>query len=478
MKLPNRLLKATKTIWSKIDPFSLQVRLTVGIATFSAMGLSGVAIWTSWKMQQILVTSQKQNIEFLANRFPHDVEIYSDMVSIETGIQRAINNLTTDKIILWVRNPNQLIIAQSHQLQVDRSSHLLTSQMEPNPQLYKLRERYWVACGASLQVKGKILGKVYIAKDITSEQIMFLSLIKTLGIASLLSIAIITIIIAIYIQKSLKPLRRISAIAKTISANDLGAARLDLERVPSEVKELAQTFETMLLRLSDAWEMQRQFVSNFSHELRTPLTIVSGYLQSTLRRGKNLTPQQQEALSIAISETDRTIQLLQDLLDLARADNGRMHFNIESIILNDLLSEIVGMAVQYSNRVITMKATADIIAAKADRDRLKQVLLNLIDNAVKYSESDQPVIVKLDQQNEQVKIEICDRGRGIPLAQQSRIFERFYRVDENRAKSIGGTGLGLSIVKTLIEGMSGSVTVRSQPEKGSTFTVTLPLAQI
>ncbi|HBE19848.1 MAG TPA: two-component sensor histidine kinase [Cyanobacteria bacterium UBA11149] len=474
MNLPKRLLKTTKRIWSKIDPFSLQVRLTVGIAAFSAMGLSGVAIWMSWKMQQILVTSQKQNIEYLANRFPHDVEIYSDMVSVETGIQRAIDNLTTDKTILWVRNPSQLIVAQSHQLKIKSSSHLLTSKMEPSPQLYKLQGHYWVACGADLQVKSKNLGKVYIAKDITSEQIMFLSLIKTLAIASVFSIAVITLAIAIYIQKSLKPLHRISAIAKTISANDLGQARLDLERVPSEVKELAQTFETMLLRLSEAWEMQRQFVSNFSHELRTPLTIVSGYLQSTLRRGKNLTQQQQEALVIAVSETDRTIQLLKDLLDLARADNGKMHFNIESIILNKLVSEIVEMAIQYSNRIITVEATEEIIIAKADPDRLKQVLLNLIDNAVKYSESDRPVILKLDKQNEQAKIEIWDKGRGIPLAQQSRIFERFYRVDENRAKSIGGTGLGLSIVKTLVEGMGGNITVRSQPEKGSIFTVTLP----
>ncbi|HBB31945.1 MAG TPA: two-component sensor histidine kinase [Cyanobacteria bacterium UBA8803] len=477
MKLPSRLLKATRNVWQTLDPYSLQMRLTVGIAAVSAMGLGGVAIWTSWKMQHILVTSQKQNIQYLAERLPHDIEIYSDMLPLATGMQKAINNLTTDNTLLWVRSTDGSIIAQSTALQAN-ANHLLRSQMQLMPKLYKVRGRYWVACGNPLQVKGKMLGKVYVAKDITSEQIMFLSLIRTLGIASGLSIVLITVAIAIYIQRALQPLRRISQLTQTISVEDLGQAQIQLDRAPTEVKELAQTFNKMLLRLFDAWEMQRQFVSNFSHELRTPLTIVSGYLQSTLRRGANLTQPQKEALEIAVSETDRTIQLLQDLLELARADNGRMRFNVEPLILNEVVAELVEMAMQYSNRAIALKAAADRIEVKADRDRLKQVLLNLIDNAVKYSDPDRPVTLKLEPAGEQVKIHVCDEGSGIPLSQQTRIFERFYRVDENRARSTGGTGLGLSIVKTLVEGMGGHVTVRSQPGKGSVFTVSLPLVTI
>ena len=474
MKLPSHLSSTIGKVWQKLDPFSLQVRLTVGIAAVAATGLSSVAVWTSWRMQQILVNSQKQNIQYLADRFPRDVEIYSDMVPVETGMQKAIDNLTTGNTLLWVRRPDGSIAAQSAVLKINNDSHLLTSQMQLIPTLYQMNGRYWVACGNTLQVKGKMLGKVYIAKDITSEQIMFLSLIRTLGIASLLSILGITIASTIYIQRSLQPLRRISQLTKTISAEDLGQARIHLDNAPSEVKELAQTFDKMLRRLFEAWEQQRQFVSNVSHELRTPLTIVSGYLQSTLRRGSNLTPIQQEALGIATAETDRTIQLLQDLLDLARADNGRIHFNLEPLLLNELLTEVVEMAVRYTNRTITVEETIDLIKIKADRDRLKQVLLNLIDNAVKYSESDQPVTLKVDRQDEQVKIEVWDQGRGIPLSQQARIFERFYRGDENRSRSTGGTGLGLSIVKTLVEGMGGQVTVRSQLGQGSVFTVILP----
>ena len=228
-----------------------------------------------------------------------------------------------------------------------------------------------------------------------------------------------------------------------------------------------------LSRLSAAWEQQRQFVSNVSHELRTPLTLVDGYLQSLLRRGVNLTEAQREALEVASDEAKRTIRLLQDLLNLARADSGHLYFHFESFVVNDLVAEVVGMAEQFSNRTIAIEGTLPI-QVRADRDSLKQVLINLIDNAMKYSEPNTLICVRLEQTATQAIIQVSDRGFGINLQQQNRIFERFYRVDEARSRLSGGSGLGLAIVKTLVEGMGGSVTVRSRPGEGSIFTVTLP----
>ncbi|MGQ4649604.1 ATP-binding protein [Lyngbya aestuarii] len=474
MKFPSWLPTKLSLLQQKIDPFSLQFRLTVGTVAVSTLVLSSAAILTSWKMQQILVTSQKHHIKYVAERFPQDLAIYNDMVPLENALQRAVDNLTTGDILLWVRNSDGSIVSQSEALQVNRYSSLLTTQKQLIPRVYEMKRRYWVICGTPLLVKGKMLGKVYVAKDITSEQTMLISLMRTLGFTSFFSILAITIVLAIYIERSLQPLCRISQLTKTISADDLGQARIHLDHAPSEVRELAQTVDKMLVRLFDAWEQQRQFVSNVSHELRTPLTIVSGYLQSTLRRGNNLTGLQREALLTASSEADRTIQLLQDLLDLARADNGQMHFNLEPLVLNELVAEVVSMAEQYSQREIKLEEATSLIEMKADRDRLKQVLLNLIDNAVKYSHPGTAITVKLSQLDEQVTIQVCDQGSGIPLQQQSRIFERFYRVDEARARSSGGTGLGLSIVKTLVEGMGGYITVRSKLDEGSVFTVALP----
>ncbi|MGB3691115.1 MAG: HAMP domain-containing sensor histidine kinase [Spirulinaceae cyanobacterium] len=458
------------------DPRSLRLRLTVGMVAFSALGIGGVALWTSWKIQDILVTTHKKNLVYVAERFPEDVEAYSEMLTRKTALRKAIDNIDSKNVLIWVEQ-NGKIIARSQALQTTAKKDALVSRspIAAIPKVYEVQGSYWVICSTPLQVKNAQVGEFYLAQDITEDQIMFWNMISSLCLASFLALTIITLAIAFYIQRSLQPLKRMSQLTETVSADHLGEVQLHLENAPSEVRELAQTFEQMLIRLDRAWEQQRQFVSNVSHELRTPLTIVSGYLQSTLRRGDNLRELQREALEIASSEADRTIQLLQDLLDLARADSGYLSFKLEPLTVNNLVAEIVAMAKQYSNREIEIKPPSENIEVKADRDRLKQVLLNLIDNAVKYSDNSQPVKVVLERLKDQATIQICDRGPGISLQHQVRIFERFYRIDEARCRSTGGTGLGLSIVKTLVEGMGGSVSVRSNPGQGSTFTVTLLL---
>ncbi|MBW4569506.1 MAG: two-component sensor histidine kinase [Tolypothrix carrinoi HA7290-LM1] len=467
-----------KKICRNIDPFSLRVRLTIGVAAVSALGLGSFAIWTSWKMQQILIDSRKHSIEQIATRLPRDVQLYSEMLPPETGLQKAINNLTSANTLLWVKNPESKMLVKSttgNLLSDSTAAELMSlTEMPAKPQVHKVSQRYFVLYCNSLRVQGKVLGNLFVVQDITYEQTMFQAMLRSLSIASVLAILMISVAIAFYIKRSLQPLRQLSQMTEVISAEDLPEAHLYLDNAPSEVKELTLTFNMMLSRLSQSWEQERQFVSNVSHELRTPLTIVHGYLQSVLRRQNNLTEIQREALETAASEAERTIRLLQDLLDLARADSGYLHFRIEPCVLNDLVAEVVTMAKKYSDRTIIIESKNESLLVKADYNRLKQVLLNLIDNAVKYSQPDTTVIVKLYQQEESAIIQVRDKGYGIPLQHQSRIFERFYRVDEARTSSTGGCGLGLSIVKTLVEGMDGSVTVRSRLSEGSVFTITLP----
>ncbi|MEB3178875.1 MAG: HAMP domain-containing sensor histidine kinase [Nostocaceae cyanobacterium] len=471
--------------WRKNDPFSLRIRLTIGIAAVSTFAVGSVAIWTSWKMQQILIESHKENIEKIAQRLPHDVKVYSEMLPVETGVQKAINNRSNDNTFLWVQRDDGSFLAKSPGFNIEdngTNKRLISLAKMPNsPEIYQINNHYFVLCSNSLQVQGKLQGKLFVVQDITRDQTMFLALVRSSVIACILAIIIIAGVSAFYIQNSLKPLRQISKMTAAISAEDLGQAELYLDNAPREVKELAETFNMMLSRLSQAWEQERQFVSNASHELRTPLTIVHGYLQSILRRQNNLTEIQLEALQTAASETERTIRLLQDLLDLARADGGYLHLKMEDCVLNDLVAEVVLMAERFSDNRIIIEASKDTIKVKADYNRLKQVLLNLMENAVKYSPPFTPVIIKLNQQEEDVIIQVCDQGYGIPLKHQARIFERFYRVDENRSHTTGGTGLGLAIVKTFVESMGGSVEVRSRSisegvsrlGEGSVFTVKL-----
>lgn len=472
---PPNFWQAIRHLKRHLNLSSLQFRLTIEIAALFVLGLGSVAIWTSWKMQQVLIATHTQSVEYIAARFPHDVELYSEMLPVKAGLQKTIDTVSVPNLLIWVKSPSGELLAQSDQLNaaLNISTELMSvAEMPLKPQVYKVGERYLVLCESTVRVKGRLLGKAYLAQDVTEDQNQLLTAIQGLAAVCTAATIVIMLAIALRIRRSLRPLHEMSQMAGIIAPEDLGKARLQLTNAPSEVKELAQTFNMMLLRLSDAWEQQRQFVSNVSHELRTPLTVVLGYLQSVLRRSTNLNDYQREALETAAAEADRTVRLLQDLLDLARADSGYLHLHLQPVVLNSLMEEVAEMAEKFSHRFISVKATGTV-EVMVDRDRLKQVLINLIDNAVKYSDASQPIVLTLKQVDRQAIIQICDRGIGIPLQDQSRIFERFYRVDEARSRTTGGYGLGLAIVKTLLEGMGGSITVQSKPGQGSTFTISL-----
>jgi signal transduction histidine kinase len=458
-----------------LDPASLQFRLMVEIALLAVLSLGSIAVWTSWKMQQILIVSHTQNIEYIAARFARDVELYSEMLPLKTGLEKTINRVAVPGLLIWVKDTNDQLMAASTNLEPATPATVKLMSLADMPlqaQVYQVGDRYLVLCEHPVKIKTVLIGKVYLAQDVTQEQQQLILGVRSLAGVCLLATLLTMIAIGLRIHRLLRPLEEMSQMTRAISAEDLSQAKLQLSQAPTEVKQLAQTLNVTLSRLGDAWEQQRQFVSNVSHELRTPLTVVFGYLQSLLRRSDNFTEMQREALETAASETDRTIRLLQDLLDLARADSGYMPFHLERLLLNELTDEVIDMAQKVSDRKI-MLTTTEPVWAVSDRSRLKQVLINLIDNAVKYSPADQPVIVQLERVDKQALIQIRDRGIGIPLADQNRIFDRFYRVDDSRSRMTGGHGLGLAIVKTLVEGMGGDISVRSKPGEGSTFTIRL-----
>lgn len=464
----------------KFDPASIQFRLTTGIVLASILGIGGIAGWTTLRMQKILVEGHKQNAINIAERFGQDVDLMEDIMPSREALQKVINYRSTADLAIWIRSPSGEFLAQSDTLsmgswQKDGFAHELMTSLQPGTHLAIERRdnRYLVICISPLVIGDQVFGDLFVVDDITQNQTSFNEVTRTLALSSVLVVSLAAILIALYVRRSLQPIRKMNHLAATVSVENLANAHLELDQAPTEVKELAKACNMMLGRLSDAWEQQRRFVSDVSHELRTPLTLVHGYLQSTLRRSQNLTEPQREGLQIAASEADRTIRLLQDLLDLARADGGHLRFNVERIPMKEAVLETIEMC-KYSSDRIQADIQSPYLEAKADRHRLKQVLLNLIDNAVKYSEGAQPVTVRLAQDGEWVNIEIRDRGRGIPMADLNKIFEPFYRVDEDRSRATGGTGLGLSIVKTLVEGMRGKLKVQSKLGEGSVFTVCLP----
>lgn len=435
----------------------------------------------SVRTEQILIGSHKQYTVDVANRFPQDVALYRDVMPIQEALQKAVDFRTLPNLTIIVAHSDGTIRAQSQGPQHEDSiapELLSLPQQIIEPQTLSLAGQEFVICVAPLVVNNTPIGDLYVALNIDNDLKMFRVLMQSLAFATVLAMLGMTVAIAIYIKRSLKPLRQMSQLAETLSVKDLTTANLHLQQAPTEVNELVETCEKMMLRISRTVEQQQQFIHDISHELRTPLTIVYGYLQSMLRRSKTLTEPQKEALETAASEADRTIRILQDLLDIARADSGALPLNIENLHLNTLVEEFAAMAEQSSGRFILVEATTSNIYVEADAGRLKQILSNLIDNALKYSDSSQPIILKLDQKQGNGIIHVCDRGQGIPLQHQSRIFDRCYRVDEARSRETGGCGLGLSLVKTLVESMGGSVTVRSKVSEGTVFTVFLPSSPV
>ncbi|OKH18479.1 sensor histidine kinase [[Limnothrix rosea] IAM M-220] len=467
-----------KPFVEKVQLRSLRGRLTAGIIGFTALGLGGSVFWLSWRMEQILIMTHKQNIEYIAGRFPEDVARFRESEDLRSGLQPATDFLSMGNVLLRVTDNNDQVVASvSPENYPDIDVNQVLGEIPKYvlfPKVQMLQGRYFVFCSTPLVVQGENLGMVIIAQDITEDQTMFVMLVRNLLMISAIALVVAIFGISFYIRRSLQPLRDMSKLAGEISPQNLDQAQLTLQTAPLEVEELAQACNLMLARLSETWEQQRQLVGNVSHELRTPLTIVQGYIQSLLRRGDNLTEPQREALTVAASEAERTTQLLQDLLDLARAESGFLHLNISQFILNDLLEEIVAMSMNISKREIKLIGMQKLVEICGDRNRLKQVFINLIDNALKYSPAHTVVTVELRQLSRYVEVDIRDQGDGIPLVDQARVFDRFYRADEARTRS-GGSGLGLAIVKTLLTQMGGNITVSSQPSQGSTFTVTLPL---
>jgi signal transduction histidine kinase len=464
---------------SVVDPHSIQFRLTVGMVLAAVLGIGGLTGWVNWRMRQLLVENHKENASAVASRLSDDVALYQKTQSLTQALSMAIDYREQPDVAIWIVSPKGDIVASSKTLtmgswQVNGFAHNLMELVHQRPsglETVDLQNRYLVTCSSPLTIGGEAVGKLYVVDDITEDSKSLAQITRTLALSSLLAIGIGALAISFYIRQAMRPLDKLNRLAANVSADNLAATQLAFDRAPTEVRALAQTYNMMISRLSLAWEQQRRFVSDVSHELRTPLTLVQGYLQSTLRRSDNLSAPQREGLEIAADEADRTIRLLQDLLDLARADGGHLRFQIELEPLQSVVSEVLEMGQYVSDRI---QADLQSVEALADRHRLKQVLINLIDNAVKYSEPGTPIEVRLRRAGNQAILEIQDHGRGIPLADLSKIFEPFYRVDEDRSRTTGGTGLGLSIVKTLVEGMNGTLKVQSRLGEGSLFTVSLP----
>ena len=272
------------------------------------------------------------------------------------------------------------------------------------------------------------------------------------------------------------PLRDMTRATQNISHGDY---RVMPEKGPAEVRQLAKSFNMMLKRVQESQQSQREFIANVSHELKTPLTSVQGFAQAILDGAARTPEALHQAASVIYNESERMTRLVMDLLTLARLEGGTAGLQRAPVELSQVLGGIVEkFSIQARRSNVNLNINLNPLpVCMGDGDRLAQVFTNLVDNALKFTPGGGTVSVSAEGGEESVLVKIADTGNGIALEDQNRIFGRFYQVDKSRQGSEKrGVGLGLPIAKQIVLAHHGEIWVESNPGKGCTFLVRVPVS--
>jgi len=281
-------------------------------------------------------------------------------------------------------------------------------------------------------------------------------------------------------RKSLAPVVLMAEGARRISAENLNE-RLPVPNPRDELGQLADTFNELLARLDAAFAQQRQFMADASHELRTPLSVMRTAAAVTLEQPRRPEAEYREALTLMHEQARRLTRIVKEMFTLARADAGRRPLDAQDFYLDELVAETARAASVLAERKQIALELAPLRETpfKGDEDLLRQLLLNLLDNAIKFTPAGGTIHLELEEKGECYLLTVADTGIGIPAEAQPRIFERFFRVDKARSRAQqeqgSGAGLGLSIARWIAEAHGGVLRLAHSDPTGSTFVVSLPV---
>lgn len=457
--------------------FNIKSTLTLWYVLILAVVLTLFSSMVYLKMKNELYKEVREFIHIESQQIISELDYTDNHLQTERIFQNLKDNLDTKNIQFSIYNQDGLLILG------EKQGDILPSVTSTN-YFYSIFEKdgqKWVVVNMPREKDGIVTGYVRLARSLWHEEntldklltmFMFgipITLIISLGGGYFLALRAFT------------PIDRIIKTTQEISHSNLSCRLVnDRNNSNDEVARLTQTLNQLLNRLENAFNRQKQFSADASHELRTPIAVISAQVEEALSSSKT-TEDYREALLLIKKQTDHMSHLVKQLLLLSRGDDNNNQLEREIFNLTELIDVIVEEIENISRKKsikINKKVSEHNIYINADQSRITELLLNLMDNAIEYSNENSLIEIRLNRINEdQVEIKVIDDGSGIPAEHLDNIFDRFYQADKSRWRKRGGTGLGLSICHWIVESHGGSIKVTSKINQGSIFTVILPIDQ-
>jgi two-component system sensor histidine kinase ArlS len=376
---------------------------------------------------------------------------FNEMMRIVTGPVQIVNTVGTDEELLSIP-PQMQSVVQSDTRQIGGQRVLYLS--------------------VPFFEQGHLIGTVEAARRLTVLDSYLQILVGALSVTSIGAIVFAIFGTYWFTSRLTGPIAQMVQTMREIDrSGKLYRVKLDGREESVELQQMVRAFNQMIDRLDRTIEHQKHFVADASHELKTPLTVISSYADMLKRWGRDNAEVRDEAIEAIAKETERLQKLIRSMLTLAEAEQDDWlnvsRFDVTSVVRE--LSDVLGTTFQ---REIRVHSGNQSVQMNGDKDKIRQLLLILIDNAIKYSK--EPIDIRTRLHKNGIKLEVTDYGIGIPENEIPYLFDRFYRVDEARHRSTGGSGLGLSIAKKIVDIHGGTVDVYSKPGSGTTISIQLP----
>ena len=449
----------------KFKPTKISHRLTITYAMLFFVALALVNFATLFGINYYIAQTAAEQLQLVDQAIINDVKSLNDIPKIDL---KKFSQIADNVDVSLIYN-NRIIYntGEQYTLQETESKDVgkvLTAKSGENKIMY-LNDTQTLNDGASIVIQ--------IVKDMDNEEDYVHALAGIMLIIDGFVFFLAIILGYVISRRALSPIDKITNQAKQISASDL-STRIHIDGPDDELKRLSDTFNDLIARIQYSYEKQKRFTLDASHELATPLAVIKGYTDVLDRWGKDDREVLNESISAIKIELANMTGLLDMLLFLSKGDNEIYKMEKTKFWLNDLIKELVKESNLVYEKHNIFCSTYPQFQIEGDRRLIKQMLRAIMDNSIKYSPEDTKINIEYSAFDNKAVIEISDEGIGIPKEDLSHIFDRFYRVDKARSRSIGGSGLGLSLVKWIVDIHKGTIKAESEIGKGTKMTVILP----